>query len=280
MILSIFPGLGFLDRAFEAEGFCTVRGPDPIWGGDVREFHPPSGVFDGVIGGDPCQSHSALSNLVREKGLEPSFPDMTPEYERIIAEARPAWFLRENVPQAPDLKAPGYGVHSFLLDNASLLGDDGLGQEQTRKRRFWFGLRDRDPVDLRRWIDFAAFELPSARATCGDVRSVPVRRGGSGKVKRTAVGSGHDSSPSGIPRARTQRGTVTARHPGEIGLTGGHRGSPGRYTLAEMLELQGLPGDYLDHCPLTAQGKRRAVGNGVPQAMGRALARAIREAMA
>ena len=27
-VLSIFPGVGILDSAFEAEGFCIVRGPD------------------------------------------------------------------------------------------------------------------------------------------------------------------------------------------------------------------------------------------------------------
>lgn len=33
MILSLFPGIGLLDMAFEEEGFCVVRGPDLLWGG-------------------------------------------------------------------------------------------------------------------------------------------------------------------------------------------------------------------------------------------------------
>lgn len=53
LVLSLFPGGGLLDRAFEETGYCVVRGPDVIWGGDVRTFHPPAGCFDGVIGGDP-----------------------------------------------------------------------------------------------------------------------------------------------------------------------------------------------------------------------------------
>ncbi len=251
LVLSIFPGLGLLDRAFEAEGFTVVRGPDVIWGGDVREFHPPAGVFDGVMGGDPCQSHSTLANLVRAKGLEPSFPDMTPEYVRVVELVQPRWFLRENVPGAPDLAPAGYAVHSFALDNAWLDRGDGIGEEQMRKRRFWFGVRDSRPVDLRRWISFAAFELPDP--------APPALAGHDGqKVKRTAA---------------------TGRHAGEIGLTGGHRGSPGKYSIAEMLELQGLPPEFLDHCPFTQQGKRKAIGNGVAQATGRALARAIRQAL-
>ena len=130
LVLSLFPGGGMLDYAFEIEGgFTVVRGPDPIWGGDIRSFHPPAGRFDGIIGGDPCQSHSSLANLVRAKGLEPSFPDMTPEYQRVVEEAQPAWFLRENVPGAPEIKPLGYAVRSFLLDNWA-----SLGQEQQRRR--------------------------------------------------------------------------------------------------------------------------------------------------
>ena len=34
-MLSLFPGIGLLDMAFEEEGFCVVRGPDLLWGGDI-----------------------------------------------------------------------------------------------------------------------------------------------------------------------------------------------------------------------------------------------------
>ena len=42
LILSLFPGVGLLDSAFEAEGLCVVRGPDLLWGGDVPQV-PPAG---------------------------------------------------------------------------------------------------------------------------------------------------------------------------------------------------------------------------------------------
>ena len=60
LILSIFPGIDLLGRAFEEvwPEACIVRGPDLLWGGDIRTFHPPAGVFDGIIGGPPCQVHS------------------------------------------------------------------------------------------------------------------------------------------------------------------------------------------------------------------------------
>ncbi len=65
MILSLFPGIGLLDRAFEDVGFCVVRGPDKIWGGEIRKFHAQRGHFAGVIGGPPCQKFS-LANRNRD----------------------------------------------------------------------------------------------------------------------------------------------------------------------------------------------------------------------
>ena len=280
LVLSLFPGIGMLDLGFEREGFTVVRGPDVIWGGDIRTFHPPAGKFDGIIGGDPCQSHSSLANLVRAKGLEPSFPDMTPECQRVVEEARPAWFLRENVPKAPDLKPAGYDVRTFMIYKATLDSGDGTGNEQMRKRRWWFGVRDGECPELRQFIDFALFELPNVshtvsgrhpgylwgadghqdeqkhkvNAVAGDAREVPVAIGGSGKVKATAVHGGHSCDGDAV-----------------IGL------QPKR-DLAEMCRLQGLPPDWLEHQPWTMQAKRKMVGNGVAIPMARALARAIRDA--
>ena len=56
-------------------------------------------------------------------------------------------------------------------------------------------------------------------------------------------------------------------------------GKQPKRSLGEMLRLQGLPEDYLDHQPWTMQAKRKMVGNGVAVPMGRALARAIGKVM-
>jgi DNA (cytosine-5)-methyltransferase 1 len=105
LILSLFPGIGLLDRAFEENSFCVVRGPDLLWGGDVRRFHPPAGAFQGVIGGPPCQEFSSLR---REEptgeGLE-----LLGEYARVVLEADPEWFLMENVSRVPSVtELPGH----------------------------------------------------------------------------------------------------------------------------------------------------------------------------
>src|SRR2546430_5458831 len=97
LVLSLFPGIGLLDQAFEQEGFCIVRGPDLLWGGNIKRFHPPAGRFDGIIGGPPCQAFSRLRYVVEHNGGKIA-ENLIPEFERCIAEAQPAWFLMENVP--------------------------------------------------------------------------------------------------------------------------------------------------------------------------------------
>jgi hypothetical protein len=218
LVLSLFPGIGLLDMAFELEGFCVVRGPDVLWGGDVRRFHPPRGKFDGVFGGPPCQAFSSLVHLVRAGGREPRFGNLIPEFERCVVEAEPQWFLMENVRAAPEPAIPGYGCKSFLFDNSWLpASEDGIfGSEQRRVRRITFGLRgvaDCDVPSLMRWIDVATFLLPDGEGTLTqwsvnndkEIKrrvpavltascEIPVAIGGSGKLKRsrrTVTGGAH-----------------------------------------------------------------------------------------
>ena len=109
LILSIFPGIDLLGRAFEEQGFCVVRGPDLLWGGDIRQFHPPANAFWGVIGGPPCQD---FSRLRRDEptgyGLE-----MLAEFIRVVTEANPEWWLMENVDRVPTVT--GLDGHSGLV---------------------------------------------------------------------------------------------------------------------------------------------------------------------
>ena len=290
--MSLFPGIGLLDQAFEEEEFCIVRGPDVLWGGDVRRFHPPAGVFDGVIGGPPCQAFSTLSNLVRARGYEPRFGDLFPEFARVVAEARPAWFLCENVDTklsraaAENAFAPlDHHVHTFTF------GNEALGEEQRRLRRFWFG--DGALVDLRRWIQLAPLMLPGrsgaitqthvdnsaeAKGRVGTVthtpapgQRVPVARGGSSKLKPGA------RNPAVLGRRGARKPAVTGAHSGAAARPKGGRLVV--YQWQEMLRLQGLPPDFLEDAPFTVQGKRKAVANGVPLPMGRAIARAVRRSL-
>jgi len=129
LILSIFPGIDLLGRGFEDQGFCVVRGPDLMTGGDIRSFHPPKACFVGVIGGPPCQDFSLLN---RQPGS--GSKDMLDEYVRVVSEALPEWFLFENVAAAPDFEIEGYMQQRFELDL-------GWFSEFSRLRHFVFGSR-------------------------------------------------------------------------------------------------------------------------------------------
>lgn len=213
LVLSIFPGIDLLGRGFEAEGFSVARGPDLLWGADVRGFHVPAGRFDGIIGGSPCQdfSHARRSEPSGE-GVE-----MLREFCRIVAEGRPEWFLLENVPGVPDVRIEGYSVQRFDLDALE------CGMRQRRRRHFQFGSRDGRVIVIRRRITNRTESQPTCMATEG--------------------------------------------------------GKADRRTWADFCELQGLPRDF-ELIGWPREFKYRAVGNGVPIPMARAIAAAIRDATA
>jgi DNA (cytosine-5)-methyltransferase 1 len=232
LLLSLFPGIGLLDLAFEDAGFCVVRGPDVLWGGDIRAFSAPAGRFDGIIGGPPCQAFSRLRHLVEANGYEVA-QNLIPEFERVVTDAQPAWFLMENVPAAPQPVIDGYAVAHCVVNNR------WFGGEQHRVRRFSFGVRGGNAVDLRRWLDVDALEPhASSPAVCA-----------SGGIK------------PGIPKDNHLRAK--------------YLGWKTASALTESLRLQGLPPNYLDHAPFTLAGKHKVIGNGVPLPMGRALANAV-----
>lgn len=232
-ILSLFPGIGLLDRAFEEEGFCVVRGPDLLWGGDVDRFHPPAGAFSGIIGGPPCQCFVAYAALNRSIGNKVAV-DKTPEFARCIIEAQPDWALMENSPNVPDLVVPGYTVHRVTINNR------WVGGVQDRERAFQFATK----TGARLNLEFAALEA---------IDSVPVclaSEGRSGRISKRTVG-----------------GEQTSKY------------NP-RRPWAEFCAAQGLPANFLEDAPFTLGDKYKVVGNGVPLPMGRAVARAVKTAIA
>lgn len=238
LVLSLFPGIGLLDRAFEEHGFCVVRGPDLLWGGDIKRFHPPAGRFDGIIGGSPCQCFSRLVHIVRHNGYREA-ENLVPEFERVVREAQPAWWVMENVVEAPIPEIAGYCVDPSVLDNR------WLGEVQSRRHRFSFGTRE------GRRLRYECATLENIdwdyRVCATDLRRTPVKK------------------LAGAVDKRTRKGSLASR---------------GRARkLAEALELQGLPRDFFDGSPFTMRGKGEMLGNGVPLPMGRALAKAVRQAL-
>lgn len=239
LVLSLFPGIGLLDMAFELEGLCVVRGPDLLWGGDIRRFHPPPRRFDGVIGGPPCQLFSQMRHINPLAGQKHG--NLIPEFERVVHEAQPVWFVMENVKDAPLPVVDGYQVHSQLLR------DVWVGGETMRLRRISFGTRCGARLEIETLALHSTTPQVSALAGGGN-RLTPVALGGSGKPKRYGT--------SGKNTALGRGGDVVEG-------------------FKDKLRLQGLPPDFLADAPFTATGKSKAVGNGVPLPMGRAVAKAV-----
>ena len=160
LVLSLFPGAGLLDRGFELAGFVVVRGPDTLWGQDIRYFHPPASHFAGVIGGSPCQDFS------RKRRAPPTGYGvmMLREFARCVTEARPSWFLLENVPGVPSLVIHGYTVQRFNV----VAGD--FGSRQRRNRTFQFGSLDGVPITLQRETVSHCGRRPAAVLAKGERR--------------------------------------------------------------------------------------------------------------
>lgn len=209
LILSLFPGIDLLGRGFEAEGFCVVRGPDLITGGDVRDFHPPAGRFDGVIAGPPCQDFS------KARRTEPTGYGlaMLAEFARVVTEARPTWFVMENVPSVPTIEIEGYKVQRFDLNALD------CGLKQNRLRHFQYGdcrgyiiliHRTRRVTDAEPCVTASEGKRPNRR-TFGqfcELQGLPADfdlPGWTRHAKYTAVGNGVP-----IPMARLIARSVTA----------------------------------------------------------------------
>ena len=128
LVLSLFPGIDLFGMAFEREGFCVVRGPDIIWGQDVRTWSAISNKFDVVIGGPPCKMFSSVGRWVPNHN-----ENRIPDFARVVYEAQPKCFVMENVREAPLPHVDGYARRAYVLNSHD------YGANQNRIRRFTFG---------------------------------------------------------------------------------------------------------------------------------------------
>ena len=134
---------------------------------------------------------------------------------------------------------------------SSLLNNRWVGGTQNRLRRFSFGVRG-SVCALSAYLDYEIFEpIEWAFAVTSGARRVPVKIGGNGQTKHTYTEEGKRHGPS----------------------------QGNRMLVSEMCKLQGLPADFLNQAPFGETGKRKMIGNGVPLPMGRAIAKAVKEAI-
>lgn len=243
-VLSLFPGMDLLGYAFEGEGFCVVTGPEIMFGRDIRCFHPPPNKFDGIIGGPPCQAFSKLAGMVAHNHAKN--PDKYRPAENLIPEFERC--VAEATPtwflmeNVP--QAPDPCVDGYFV-SSFILNNRWFGEIQNRERKFNFGHRQQ-LLNLTKYMDFALFESIDYEyaVLASGTRPQQIRFNGKGKPKKL------------------------------------NKNSASKRSVRESLLLQGLPETFLDDSPLTAGGKQRLVGNGVPVPTGRELARAIKCALA
>ncbi|MGE4419735.1 MAG: DNA cytosine methyltransferase [Sulfurimonas sp.] len=122
LVLSLFSGIGLLDKAFKEAGFCVVSAGDIINGShfDIRDFAGLKNKFDGIIGGSPCQDFSTLKRNRGNYSLE-----MMYEFLRVVSDCEPDWYLLENVKGVPNV--------TELLKNSVTLQDKNVNVTELLK---------------------------------------------------------------------------------------------------------------------------------------------------
>lgn len=148
IVLSLFDGMSVAQQALKNLGVSVDKyyaseidnyaiavtqsnHPNTIQLGSVVGLEPPTGV-DLLIGGSPCQDLSIAKQ--NRKGLAGERSGLFYEYVRILKEAKPKYFVLENVASMPkeakEQITEIMGVEPIMI-NASLVS------AQSRKRLFW-----------------------------------------------------------------------------------------------------------------------------------------------
>lgn len=154
-LLSLFPGIDLFGRAFEAEDYHVYRGPDILFGQRIEDYHGQRGMFEGVIGGSPCQDFS------RARRSPPTGEGVAAiaEFTRVVTEVFPEWWILENVPGVPDVTVQSYTTQRFNLNARD------CGCPQNRLRCFQFGSLDGVGVVIDRLQPLAASFASCAMAS-------------------------------------------------------------------------------------------------------------------
>lgn len=212
IVLSLFGGVGLLDKGFSEAGFCIVRGPDLLWGSNIKDFdaRPLRGKINGVIAGVPCQKFSVCTKKENRKNHE----DLWPEFYRIICESDPDWYLAECV----------YGAEKAAMNMISTPKDyhpsfkrivfSDLGSAQARPRLIVY------------WgTDCQAFwrELHKKGIRYGLEWREKIGRGVSGKEYKTIVGdrcTGSGPAFKRVYRTILQNGHTANNKPAYRTITG------------------------------------------------------------
>lgn len=261
VVLSIFGGVGLLDMGFEAAGFCVVKGPDLLWGSDIRNFSakPLHGKINGVITGVPCHR---FSNAVKKANRD-KYPDLWGEYWRVVDESQPDWALAECVwgaeASAINMFDCPEGYH--LRCERTIFSE--FGSAQRRPRLITYASKKPDSF----WELLFKHGLKWGREWRKKIgRDV-------GQCFQVVTGDGVCRTARSAKYATICADSLEQRNSGT--------GKPPRYIKGEdLLDAFDLPRDWKlpDHARISRGSTARLITQGVPVAAAYALAMAVRKA--
>ena len=263
-VLSLFDGISVARIALERAGYtATTYSASEVDEkaiaistanyGDIRRLGDVCAVdgaeFAGVdllIGGSPCQD---LSRAKRgREGLDGARSGLFWQYVRILREAKPKWFVLENVASMSDADRD---VITATLGVAPIMIDAALVSAQSRKRLFWTNIPVGDRRPAGRGIVLADVLEPVFEAKRVYRGGKPftaeenVRPTASGIVKAGYVGAkdGNKAIPQG-----NRVYAMTGKSP-TLGKRNGVRvlracGTSVSLSPLESERLQGLPDGY------------------------------------
>ena len=109
--------------------------PNTIQLGDVRNVTVDQlPKIDLLIGGSPCQDLSVYKfDRGDVKGLEGKKSNLFYQYERLLKELKPTWFLLENVPMQKEWE----NIITEILGVKPIMINSNLVSAQRRKRLYW-----------------------------------------------------------------------------------------------------------------------------------------------
>lgn len=299
-VLSLFTGAGGLDLGLEMAGFetvvcvdndpesCkTIRHNRPHWEvfeGDIRDFSP-SGQYDLVAGGPPCQGFSTAG-----RG-NPNDPRnfLWKEYFRVVETVKPKAILLENVSGMAN-KKNAHHVEEFIakleslgyLPSMRVLDASEFNVPQNRKRLIivaGLGWRPELPTPDKKTNKIGAKQAIHDLINRTDITNHEPNQHAPHVVERWKKLEEGEVDPN-YRRGRiySDRPSATIRAGGGKGPKGDHLAGfhppihyelPRQLTVREAARIQSFPDEWIFCGSKTAQG--RQVGNAVPPLLGYAI---------
>lgn len=235
----------------DADKISYYNHKDTINLGDVRTIQiPQNNIIDILIGGSPCQDLSKSKK--NRKGLNGERSGLFWEYNRILKETKPTYFILENVAGMPkeskDIISNELQVNPIEI-NASLVS------AQNRNRLFWTNLKVTPPIDLQIKLKDIVEKLPNKYSSLSMV-SHP-NSGKNGLIQLGYIGNNSRKNRVYSENGKSACLMSSRFRDALYQIDGGIR----ELSILEQERLQGLP-DHYTLCIKSKNKRKKSIGNG------------------